>query len=209
MQVLWPKERMNMKKLVILLTVLTVILTASALADPASDLMSQPGARIWMLNESDMAIRTVQMPFVGASDQEDWEVCLYIDFCKLGAPDVTAMRVDVSTVGPYELLANEVCITVGKKTWTFSPSRTVSEYDLVYYEDFYACLDNDALDLITALAKGKGTCNVILRGTTEVSATITIPAEDAAALLSLYKTAGGADQDLTGVTELWPVTVTK
>ena len=119
------------------------------------------------------------------------------------------MRLTASTGGDSMLFADELQITVGKKTWSFVPSCQVSEYDMSYYEDYYVCLGNEGIAVIEALSKGKGTCTVRLIGDLTLIGKVTVPAKEVKALYDLYKNAGSLTQDLSPVEQRWPATVVK
>ena len=119
------------------------------------------------------------------------------------------MRFVVSLEGEEPLYADSLTVRVGKKTYSFTPQREESEYDMMYYEDYAVCLSGDGLALITALCKGSGTCTVTLNGTETLTGTLTIPANEAQAIYDTYRDAGGMNQDLSTLAEDWPVAVGK
>ena len=197
------------RKLICLLLVCLLLPAASLAAVDNTVLTSVEGAQVWKLNDLDVVVRTVTMPFTCETDSEDWGLTLFIDYVELAEQGVTAMRITASTEGWAMLFADELQLTVGKRTYSFIPSCKVSEYDMTYMEDYYVCLGDEGLALVKALSQGKGTCTVRLIGDQQLTAKATVPAKEVKALYDLYKKAGGLTQDLSGVEARWPVTVTK
>lgn len=107
------------------------------------------------------------------------------------------------------LFADEMQITVGKKTWRFIPSCQVNEYDMTYFEDYYVCLGQEGLAVMKALTQGKGSCTVKLVGDQTLTGKVTVPAREVKALYELYRNAGGLTQDLSAVDARWPVNTGK
>ena len=86
----------------------------------------------------------------------------------------------------------------------------VSEYDMVYYEDYAVCLSDESLPLIRAMARSRvDAFAVTLEGQETVRGEISLPPEEAARLYDLYINLGGKAQRLDLVRDRWPVQTVK
>lgn len=202
-----------MKKLCALLLA-ALLLSAAALADVDNSMLeTAPGMMVYLSsNNVDLVIRPEDQPFIGATDQDDVEAVIYLDMVEMPNEHATVVRLMVC-LASYELVnANELRITEGGKTYTFDlwNCRTVSEYDMDYYEDYAVCLTDEGLPLLKAMARSKSDARtLVLTGDRQVTVKVEIPGDDCAALYDLYVKAGGDKQTLELLRDLWPVTVTK
>ena len=86
----------------------------------------------------------------------------------------------------------------------------VSEYDMVYYEDYAVCLSDESLPMLRAMARSREAAfAVTLEGQETVRGEISLPPEEAARLYDLYIDLGGKAQRLDLVRDRWPVQTVK
>lgn len=189
---------------------LALLLAFPALAEVDNAMLeSAPGMMSYLdMDNVNTVIRSQAQPFPGRTDEGDTEVYAFIDFLEMPVEDVTLVRLTVSVVGTEELCAREMNISAGGKTYAFNVTRQVSEYDMMYYEDYSVCLTDQTLPLLKAIARGKtDDYAVTLTGSARFNCTLTIPGNEAAQLYDLYVDAGGTKQNLELMRSLWPATI--
>ena len=191
-----------MKRMLIALLILALAAPALAEIDTAA-LESLPGTSVF-LDGVNTVVRPDDQPFFGEAD--DGSVCAFLDFIELEDRNVVALRFSLSLESDEEAAADTLTLTVGKQSWSFGVHAAVSEYDMVYQEDYAVCLSDEGLALARALAKNKsGRVAFTLEGWRTVSGSVAIPASAASQIWSQYKKLGGDKQDLTSLRELWPL----
>ena len=149
-------------------------------------------------------------PFSGRTEDAWEELTAYLDFVEDPDEDMTLMRLTVSLVSDRYLAANKLTVTAGSMDYVFEVDHMVSEYDMVYYEDYAVCLSDESLPLIRAMARSRAdSFAVILEGQETVRGEISLPPEEAARLYDLYINLGGTAQRLDLVRDRWPVQTVK
>ena len=69
------------RKLMALLLCAALLCPMQALADMDNTVLtSVSGAQVWHLNDIDLVVRTVSMPFEATTDNDGWELNLFIDY---------------------------------------------------------------------------------------------------------------------------------
>lgn len=202
-----------MDRILALLCVL-LMLCPMALADVDNNMLENaPDMDVFVSsNQVDLVIRPTGQPFIGQTDCDDVEAVIYLDMVEMPNEHATVVRMMVS-LASYDLVnANELRMTEGGKTYVFDlwSCRTVSEYDMDYYEDYAICLTDESLPLLKAMAKSKSDQRtLLLTGDRSVTISVEIPGDVAAMVYDLYVKAGGTSQELALLRDLWPVTVSK
>lgn len=202
-----------MKRLLsILLLLLLTVCPSLAEVDNAM-LENAPGMQVFVApNGVDLIIRPEGQPYMGHTDQDDVAVCAYLDLAELPDEHATVVRLTICLESEELINANELRITEDGKTYAFdlANGRSVSEYDLMYYEDYALCLTDQSLPLLKAIARAKSDAHTfIITGDRTVTLTIDLSGDDAARLYDLYVNAGGDKQSLELLRDLWPVSVSK
>ena len=126
---------------------------------------------------------------------------------------MTLIRVDVLLMIYDMLCADAVTFTVGGKTYAFSVTADVFEYDGVYQEDYVICLTDASLPFLKTIAQQKKDDPIPVafscEGEVMLEAQVVIPGEDAARIYDLYIDLGGKTQALKEIDDLWPVEIRK
>lgn len=201
-----------MRKLAILLLA-ALLLTGGALAGGFDSAALEQTEGMTVFPDEGSActvIRPAGQPFSGRTEDAWEELTAYLDFVEDPNEDMTLMRLTVSLVSDRYLAANKLTVTAGNVDYVFEVDHMVSEYDMVYYEDYVVCLSDESLPLIRAMARSRAeSFAVTLEGQETVQGEISLPPEEAARLYDLYITLGGTAQRLDLVRDRWPVQTVK
>lgn len=71
---------MDLKKGMALCLILMLLCTGAMADIDNTVLTSVPGAQMWHLNDIDLVVRTATMPFMAVTDNDAWELNLFVDF---------------------------------------------------------------------------------------------------------------------------------
>ena len=201
-----------MKRGILLLLTLLLLLPAAALADMDNDLLeSTEGMLVYLDNDQiNTIIRPEDQPFEGEVDMPYAYVRAYVDFVERPNDHATLMRLLVGLESEEPQYASELRVTVGGTTYCFPVETVISEYDMIYFEDYSVYFTDESLPMLKAIARAKSdTYDVTLLGEGELHMTLTLPGKEIAALYDLYVDAGGTAQELTYLRETFPVTILK
>ena len=201
-----------MKRGILLLLTLLLLLPAAALADMDNDLLeSAEGMLVYLDNDQiNTIIRPEDQPFEGEVDMPYAYVRAYVDFVERPNDHATLMRLLVGLESEEPQYASELRVTVGGTTYCFPVETVISEYDMIYFEDYSVYFTDESLPMLKAIARAKSdTYAVTLLGEGELHMTLTLPGREIAALYDLYVDAGGTAQELTYLRETFPVTILK
>ena len=201
-----------MRKLMILLLA-ALLLTGSALAEGFDSAALEQTEGMTVFPDEDSActvIRPAGQPFPGHTEDAWEELTAYLDFVEDPDEDMTLLRLTVSLVSDRYLAANKLTVTAGDTDYVFEVDHLVSEYDMVYYEDYAVCLSDESLPMLRAMARSReDSFAVTLEGQETVRGEISLPPEEAARLYDLYIDLGGKAQRLDLVRDRWPVQTVK
>lgn len=159
-------------------------------------------------------VRLENQPYWGQVD-EPWEggLCAYVDYVTMPDHDATLVRLFIATEAFDAIAADEMRLTVGGKSYTFSVTYTQSEYDGLYMEDYIVCLTDASLPLLKAIAQQKNDdpipVELLSLGETVFVGQVIIPGDDAALIYDRFIDLGGKKQDLKKLDEVWPCKVEK
>lgn len=201
-----------MKRGILLLLTLLLLLPAASLADMDNDLLeSTEGMLVYLDNDQiNTIIRPEDQPFEGEVDMPYAYVRAYVDFVERPNDHATLMRLLVGLESEEPQYASELRVTVGGTTYCFPVETVISEYDMIYFEDYSVYFTDESLPMLKAIARAKSdTYAVTLLGEGELHMTLTLPGREIAALYDLYVDAGGTAQELTYLRETFPVTILK
>ena len=201
-----------MKRGILLLLTLLLLLPAASLADMDNDLLeSTEGMLVYLDNDQiNTIIRPEDQPFEGEVDMPYAYVRAYVDFVERPNDHATLMRLLVGLESEEPQYASELRVTVGGTTYCFPVETVISEYDMIYFEDYSVYFTDESLPMLKAIARAKSdTYDVTLLGEGELHMTLTLPGREIAALYDLYVDAGGTAQELTYLRETFPVTILK
>ena len=201
-----------MKRGILLLLTLLLLLPAAALADMDNDLLeSTEGMLVYLDNDQiNTIIRPEDQPFEGEVDMPYAYVRAYVDFVERPNDHATLMRLLVGLESEEPQYASELRVTVGGTTYCFPVETVISEYDMIYFEDYSVYFTDESLPMLKAIARAKSdTYDVTLLGEQELHMTLTLPGREIAVLYDLYVDAGGTAQELTYLRETFPVTILK
>lgn len=201
-----------MRKLMILLLA-ALLLTGSALADGFDSAALEQAEGMTVFPDEGSActvIRPEGQPFPGHTEDAWEELTAYLDFVEDPDEDMTLLRLTVSLVSDRYLAARKMTVTAGDTDYVFEVDHLVSEYDMVYYEDYAVCLSDESLPMLRAMARSREAAfAVTLEGQETVRGEISLPPEEAARLYNLYIDLGGKAQRLDLVRDRWPVQTVK
>ena len=160
----------------------------------------------------DTVVRPMNQPYFGQEDAPyDGGLIAYVDYITLVDADATLLRLVVSIEAFDPISADQMRITVGKKTYTFDVTYEQSEYDGLYMEDYAVCLTDASLPLMKAIAQQKNdapiTVEFLSLGETVFAGAVIIPGAEAAQLYDRYIDLGGKKQELKRLDATWPCTV--
>lgn len=159
-------------------------------------------------NGLDTVYRFSDQPFPCQISDEDMEANAFVDFVALALEGLVAARLTVSVISPESLDATELRVTVGKEDWRFAVVPVVSEYDLMFYEDYGVCLSDQGLPLLQAMADSRADsfAFALLQGEeTRLTGEIQLPAQAAQSLYDLFLACGGSQQPLELLQGSWPL----
>ena len=202
-----------MKKIVALL--LCLMMTAVLAESPfdVAELRRTENMNIFTPYGSvDTVVRPLNQPYLGQADMPaDGGMIAYVDYITLVDADVTLLRLVVSIEAYDPISADQMCLTVGKKTYTFDVTYEQSEYDGLYMEDYTVCLTEASLPLMKAIAQQKKDTPIPVEflslGELVFSGSVIIPGQEAAQLYDRYIDLGGKKQELKRLDATWPCTV--
>ena len=201
-----------MRKLMILLLA-ALLLTGGALAEGFDSAALEQTEGMTVFPDEDSActvIRPEGQPFPGHTEDAWEELTAYLDFVEDPDEDMTLLRLTVSLVSDRYLAARKMTVTAGDTDYVFEVDHLVSEYDMVYYEDYAVCLSDESLPMLCAMARSReDSFAVTLEGQETVRGEISLPPEEAARLYDLYIDLGGKAQRLDLVRDRWPVQTVK
>lgn len=166
--------------------------------------MMQPGT--W-----EKLICPMNQPFRG--ELADGWLDVSVDFIQKERLDMTLIRLAVGIEVYDNVYADTIVFTLAGKQYAFRTQAEVFEYDGVYQEDYYICLTDASLPFLKAIAQQKTDEPIPLAfvslDETVMTGSVVIPGEEAAWIYDLFINLGGRSQDLKGIDELWPCTITK
>ena len=202
-----------MKKIVALL--LCLMMTAVLAESPfdVAELRRTENMNIFTPYGSvDTVVRPLNQPYLGQADMPaDGGMIAYVDYITLVDADVTLLRLVVSIEAYDPISADQMRLTVGKKTYTFDVTYEQSEYDGLYMEDYTVCLTEASLPLMKAIAQQKKDTPIPVEflslGELVFSGSVIIPGQEAAQLYDRYIDLGGKKQELKRLDATWPCTV--
>ncbi|MBQ9324642.1 MAG: hypothetical protein IJ246_02610 [Clostridia bacterium] len=160
-------------------------------------------------NGVDTVLRMDTQPVIGMSEDIQGDVILFLDLVEQpDADDWIVIRVTVASES-WEALNNQrMQLRAGKKTYTIPCDRTISEYDMTFYEDDILFLTGKSLPVLEELAKSRdGRLTITLIGTETTQAQFVVDTEMVQQILKLYRKLGGTKQDLSALEECYPVEV--
>ena len=202
-----------MKKLIALLLCLMM---TTALAESAFDvntLRQTENMNVFTpYGTVDTVVRPMNQPYLGQVDAPyDGGLIAYVDYITLVDADVTLLRLVVSIEAFDPICADQMRLTVGKKTYTFDVTYEQSEYDGLYMEDYAVCLTDASLPLMKAIAQQKTDAPIPVEflslGETVFAGVVIIPGVEAAQLYDRYIDLGGKKQELKRLDATWPCTI--
>ena len=199
-----------MKRVLSLVLMLCLLLTLPAPAESAFDfaeLRRTPNAFVYEEPGTvNTIVRLMNQPYRGEIDRGDLDV--FIDYVIMPEYDAAFLRLMFSVVLYDPLQAHRVAVTVGGKTYTFTGEGTQSEYDGIYMEDYTACLTDDSLAFLKAVAQQKTDEPLpvvfLQYGEPVLEGRVILPGEDAATLYDRYIDLGGKRQNLHLYEDIWP-----
>jgi len=199
----------------ILAFVLCLLLTA-ALAESTFDveeLRRTENMNIYTpFGSVDTVVRPLNQPYIGQVDAPyDGGLIAYVDYITLVDADATLLRLVISIEAFDPITADQMRLTVGKKTYTFDVTYEQSEYDGLYMEDYAVCLTDASLPLMKAIAQQKKDDPIRVEflslGETVFAGVVIIPGQEAAVLYDRYIDLGGKRQELKRLDATWPCVV--
>ena len=202
-----------MKKLLVML--LCLLMTAAMAESPfdVAELRQTENMNIFTPYGSvDTVVRPMNQPYMGqATMPEDGGIIAYVDYITLVDADATLLRLVVSIEAYDPVSADQMRITVGKKTYTFDVDYEQSEYDGLYMEDYAVCLTDASLPLLKAIAQQKKDEPILVEflalGDVVFVGEVIIPGKEAAALYDRFIDLGGKKQELKRLDATWPCVV--
>lgn len=160
----------------------------------------------------DTVVRPLNQPYIGQVDAPyDGGLIAYVDYITLVDADVTLLRLVVSIEAFEPITADQMRLTVGKKTYTFDVTYEQAEYDGLYMEDYTVCLTDASLPLMKAIAQQKKDAPIPVEflslGEKVFEGKVIIPGQEAAQLYDRYINLGGKKQELKRLDATWPCAV--
>ena len=160
----------------------------------------------------DTVVRPLNQPYIGqATMPEDGGIIAYVDYITLVDADVTLLRLVMSIEAYDPICADQMRLTVGKKTYTFDVTYDQDEYDGLYMEDYAVCLTDASLPLMKIIAQQKKDEPIAVEflslGETVFAGEVIIPGQEAAVLYDRFIDLGGKKQELKRLDATWPCTV--
>lgn len=202
-----------MKRIIALL--LCLLMTAALAESPfdVTELRQTENMNIFTPYGSvDTVVRPMNQPYMGQVDAPyDGGIIAYVDYVTLVDADATLLRLVVSIEAYDPVSADQMRITVGKKTYTFDVDYEQSEYDGLYMEDYAVCLTDASLPLLKAIAQQKKDepipVEFLSLGDLVFAGVVIIPGQEAAQLYDRFIDLGGKKQELKRLDATWPCTV--
>lgn len=202
-----------MKRIIALL--LCLLMTAALAESPfdVTELRQTENMNIFTPYGSvDTVVRPMNQPYMGQVDAPyDGGIIAYVDYVTLVDADATLLRLVVSIEAYDPVSADQMRITVGKKTYTFDVDYEQSEYDGLYMEDYAVCLTDASLPLLKAIAQQKKDepipVEFLSLGDVAFAGVVIIPGQEAAQLYDRFIDLGGKKQELKRLDATWPCTV--
>ena len=207
-----------MKKLFALMLALAMLLNSAAMAESVFNTealrrmehtytFTHPGTVNTVTRlENQPYIGQVEMPYEGG-------LMAYVDFITLPDYDVTLLRLMISIEAFEPISADEMQLTAGGKSYTFTVDYDQSEYDGLYMEDYTLCLTETSLPLLKAIAQQKRDDPIPVAffslGEKVFEGLAIIPGDDAAILYDAFIDLGGKMQTLKQFDVIWPCKVEK
>ncbi len=160
----------------------------------------------------DTVVRPMNQPYIGQVDATyDGGLIAYVDYITLVDADATLLRLVVCIESFDPVTADQMRLTVGKKTYTFDVTYEQSEYDGLYMEDYTVCLTDASLPLMKAIAQQKNDAPIpvefLCLGEKVFAGVVIIPGQEAAVMYDRYIDLGGKKQELKRLDATWPCTV--
>lgn len=159
----------------------------------------------------DLLVCPMNQPYLGDMGEDGLNVS--VDFIQKLDIDMTLVRVAVGIEVFDNVYADTIAFTVGGKTYAFAVTPDVFEYDAVYQEDYFTCLTDASLPFLKALAQQKKDAPIpvafLSGGEVVAEGSVVIPGAEAAWIYDTFIDLGGKSQDLKGIDEMWPCTITK
>ncbi len=195
---------------------LLCLMMTTALAESAFDVEALRGTENMNIftpyGSVDTVVRPLNQPYIGQVDAPwDGGLIAYVDYITLVDADATLLRLVVSIEAFEPVTADQMRLTVGKKTYTFDVTYEQSEYDGLYMEDYAVCLTDASLPLMKAIAQQKTDAPIPVEflslGETVFAGMVIIPGQEAAQLYDRYIDLGGKKQELKRLDATWPCTV--
>lgn len=160
----------------------------------------------------DTVVRPLNQPYIGQVDAPyDGGLIAYVDYITLVDAEVTLLRLVVSIEAFEPITADQMRLTVGKKTYTFDVTYEQAEYDGLYMEDYTVCLTDASLPLMKAIAQQKKDAPIPVEflslGEKVFEGKVIIPGQEAAQLYDRYINLGGKKQELKRLDATWPCVI--
>ena len=204
-----------MKKWMVALMALLFLLTAALAESPfdVAELRRTENMNVYTpYGTVDTVVRPLNQPYIGQVDAPyDGGLIAYVDYITLVDAEVTLLRLVVSIEAFEPITADQMRLTVGKKTYTFDVTYEQSEYDGLYMEDYAVCLTDASLPLMKAIAQQKKDAPIPVEflslGEKVFEGKVIIPGQEAAQLYDRYIDLGGKKQELKRLDATWPCVI--
>ena len=206
-----------MRKLFTLILALTLALVFAALPSARAEfdtasLEALPGMAVYLDdNGIDTVVRPMDQPFEGTADEAGASACAFVDYIELADEDIVFLRLTVSVESQEQLAAGRLALHVGKQDWVFTVQPVISEYDMVYQEDYAVCLTDESLPMLKEIARSKTDAYAfsLSGGERSLSGEVRLRGAAVAALYDCYVQLGGPQQNLAFYRDVWPVRIEK
>ncbi len=150
-------------------------------------------------------VRPGNQPFLAATETEGVTVCAFLDAVEDANLGLTLLRFSLTVEAEDNTWGRELRLKVGKKTYVFPVVPRISEYDMVYQEDYSVCLTGVSLPMVKQMAADRrGVYEFELVGEYPVRGTLTMPAQSVKPLYDLYAASGALKQDFAQAEVLYP-----
>ena len=198
------------------LAMLLCLLLTTALAESAFDVTTlrqlDDMTVFTSYSRVDTVVRPLNQPYIGQVDAPyDGGLIAYVDYITLVDANATLLRLVVSIEAFDPICADQMRLTVGKKTYTFDVDYQQSEYDGLYMEDYEVCLTDASLPMMKAIAQQKKDAPIPVEffsmGEKVFAGVVIIPGQEAAVLYDRFIDLGGKKQELKRLNATWPCTV--
>jgi len=202
-----------MKKMLVLLLCLMMTAACAESAFDTAELQRTENMTVYTpFGSVDTVVRPMNQPYIGQVDAPwDGGLIAYVDYITLVDADATLLRLVVSIEAFDPISADQMRLTVGKKTYTFDVDYVQAEYDGLYMEDYEVCLTDASLPLMKAIAQQKTDAPISVEflslGEKVFEGMVIIPGQEAAALYDRYIDLGGKKQELKRLDATWPCVI--